>query len=401
MSGSKTLRLTALDTLFFREARPFDAIGGSELASVFPPPPRTVLGAVRTTIGDTLGADWKRFHDEKENYVLPNGQKLCEVIGYGDKLGPLALHDIWLSLNEERLYPAPLFLLHKQEEDKDYFERLHVGTAVQTHIGTVHLPEALGRNKGYKPLEEAWLTRVGMEEVLKGNMPDNGDLYREDDLFAKEPRLGIARDNSKRTVEKSLLYQTCHIRPKKGLAIGADIFGLNGMEEIKSRVVRLGGEGRMASISLVDTPTPLAKPGVEKGKSMGLILIFLTPARFQNKDGNPHRLPTGFISEKENGADVWKGEINGIALTAYAAVLGKAQREGGWNVAERKPRDVQSLIPPGSSYYCRVENGNLDAAIDALHGVQIGEDQQLGRGKIVCGLWNQKEFSTDHQKGAE
>lgn len=397
MSTSKTLRFTAFDTLFFRESRPFDSIGGSELASVFPPPPRTVLGAVRTAIGDTLGADWKQFHDEKENYVLPNGRKLREIIGYGDELGSLALDGIWLSLNDQRFYPAPLFMLHKKEEDKNQFERLHIRAAVRAKVGTVCLPEAPGRDKGFKPLEGAWLTCAGLEKVLKGGVPDNGDLRTHSDLFAEEPRLGIARNNSTRTAENSLLYQTCHIRPKGSLAIEADITGIDGIEGIERRTVRLGGEGRMANISSLNTPDLPAKPEVKEGETRGLILILLAPARFENEHGD--WLPTGFTPEKVNGADAWQGSINGVSLTLHAAALGKAQREGGWNMAERKPRPVQSLIPPGSSYYCMVKDGNLAAAIDALHGKQIGEDQKLGRGKIVCGLWNQREFSTDRQKG--
>ena len=89
MTTAKTLRLTAFDTLFFRESRPFDAIGGSELASVFPPPPRTVLGAVRSAIGDALGADWKQFHD----LMRP---MRCRTDRYCIKLSVTAT--IWLAL---------------------------------------------------------------------------------------------------------------------------------------------------------------------------------------------------------------------------------------------------------------------------------------------------------------
>ena len=46
-------RFTPLDTWFFRESRPHGSIGSSELGSVFPPPVRTLLGALRTLIGDT------------------------------------------------------------------------------------------------------------------------------------------------------------------------------------------------------------------------------------------------------------------------------------------------------------------------------------------------------------
>ena len=54
-----------LDTWFFREARPHGSVGNSELGSQFPPPVRTLLGALRTAIGDAwfarhvaTGAAW-------------------------------------------------------------------------------------------------------------------------------------------------------------------------------------------------------------------------------------------------------------------------------------------------------------------------------------------------------
>lgn len=388
MSTFKTLRFTALDTLFFRESRPFDAIGGSELASVFPPPPRTVLGAVRTAIGDALGADWNQFRGNV-NYTLPNGRKLRDIIGYGDDLGSISLNGIWLSLNEKCLYPAPLFLRHREKKEAPFY-RLRISSAVRTNVGTVRLPEAPDKKEGYRSLEGAWLTRAGLEKVLKGDIPDDGEIHKHKDLFTEEPRLGIARDNSKRTAEKSLLYQTCHIRPKSDLAIEANITGLDDLN-IESRIVRLGGEGRMADITSVKRPDIPAKPEVKKDDTRGLILVLLTPARFG--DGEYGWLPPGCTKpDRVNGVDVWRGKIEGVSLTLHAAVLGKAQREGGWDMAERKPRDVQSLIPSGSSYYCTVDNGDIPAAITALHGKQIGNDPKLGRGVIVCGLWNQREF---------
>ena len=387
MNIVKTLRLTALDTLFFRESRPFDAIGGSELTSVFPPPPRTVLGAVRSAIGDALGADWRQFQSDAE--YAPNGKRLRDLIGYSDELGKLSLGGIWLSLDGERLYPAPLFLLHRKEKDEVHIGRLHIGAAVKTNVGKVRLPEAPDRKHGYRSFEGAWLTRAGLEKVLKGGVPHDSDLHKQKDLFAKESRLGIARDNRTRKAQDGLLYQSCHARPMAGLAIAVDIAGL-GSIDIENHIVRLGAEGRMADISSVATQDMLKRPKAIETDTQGLILVVLTPARFENKHGN--WLPPNFNNATLNAADVWQGTINGISLTLHAAVLGKAQREGGWDMAMNKPRDVQSLIPPGSSYYCTVDKGNIDAAINALHGQQIGEDKKFGRGVIVCGLWNKNEY---------
>ncbi len=392
-----TLRFTALDTLFFRESRPYETIGGSELGSVFPPPPRTVAGAIRTAIGESLDADWKAFKkafDDKAEYTV-GGVNLHQRIGLGDDLGQLSIEGIWLCENGERLYPAPLFLLHKMDGQTTTFNRLLIGADASTSLGRVVLPQLPEGCEGYKPLEGVWLTRAGLEKVLAGCEPSIGDIREQKHLVAEEPRLGIARDNSRRTVEPGLLYQTRHVRPRSGLAIEADVAGLEPVS-LASSVVRLGGEGRMAGLETATTPACPAAPAPNTS-AQGLILTLLTPARFVSGEMATW-LPPELPPTEENGLRVWKGAIKGIALTVHCAVIGKVQREGGWDMARHEPRAVQSLIPAGSSYYCTVEGRDIAAAIAALHGQAIGEDQKLGRGRIACGLWNSNEATNVREK---
>ena len=249
--SATTLQFTALDTLFFRESRPFEAIGGSELVSLFPPPPRTVAGAIRTAIGDSLGADWHAFHKGHDGYTV-GGFKLRDLIGYNDDLGRLRIEGVWLSSNGERLYPAPLYLLQKDAE----LDRLLIGDPEQTRLGRVRLPKLPEGGAEFKPLEKIWLTQAGLEKTLAGGVPGLDDIRGKDDLYTEEPRLGIARNNRSRTVKKGLLYQSRHVRPQKRakLSIEADIIGLEGLP-INKRVVRLGGEGRMAGIEIIESPS--------------------------------------------------------------------------------------------------------------------------------------------------
>jgi hypothetical protein len=60
-------------------------------------------------------------------------------------------------------------------------------------------------------------------------------------------------------------------------------------------------------------------------------------------------------------------------------------------MANNCPRPVQSLIPAGSAYYLTVD-GDINSAIEAMHGKQIGDDQALGRGHVACALWNGHEY---------
>ncbi|MEK7232195.1 MAG: type III-B CRISPR module-associated protein Cmr3 [Elusimicrobiota bacterium] len=393
MSTTHTLRFSALDTWFFRESRPFNAIGGSELASIFPPSPRTLMGAVRGAIGDALNADWRDFHQKKWKYQLADGKCLSELIGYGDDIGPLTLAGPWLVHSDERLYPVPLCLLERSEGGRKKCIRLCIGPATHTPLGKVRLPELPPGNAGAKTLERVWVSGTGLARVLAGDIPKDNELRRAAELFTEEPRLGIARDNSKRVTGDGMLYQTRHLRPKGGLMIEAEIQHLPADVNLADRLIRLGGEGRLAHLELrqgggVLPPVPKANTDTR-----GLILVLLTPARLG--EGREGWLPPGFVAAEENGARVWKGRIADVVLTLHAAVIGKTLREGGWNLAEHKPRDVVSLVPAGSCYYVTVEDDITDA-IKKLHGAHISDEKkherEFGRGQIACGLWNKDEY---------
>ena len=311
-----------------------ESIGGAELTSVFPPPPCTLLGAVRSAIGDAYGVDWHEFKTQAKNHPL------FTKIGFGDDLGPLSLSGPWVcydgkdskdgNCQYQRLYPIPLFLLAKSESEgenkKPDFIRLRIGDAVQTYLGRVRLPELPGDTHGYKPLEQAWITKEGLEAVLAGNTPEPGTIHYAKDLFERETRLGIALDHTSHTVQDGLLYQTKHVRPKPCLAIEADIsFATDTL--LPTGLVRLGAEGRLASVSKGETPKFLTMPKSD-AKTKGIILVLLTPAHFGH--GLNGWLPPGFEAREEHSVLVWKGKIADIALTLHAAIMNKVRRKRRW-----------------------------------------------------------------------
>ena len=122
----------------------------------------------------------------------------------------------------------------------------------------------------------------------------------------------------------------------------------------------------------------LAPPKVPR---QNLLLVLLTHADF----GGDWRLP-GFAPDTQGAVKVWRGQLHGVELNLHSAVLGKAAREGGWDLLHQQPRPVFSLIPAGSVYFCTVA-GDPKAAIYALHVQHIGNDTALGRGELAVGLW--------------
>lgn len=376
------IRFRALDTWFFRESRPHNAVGAAELTSQFPPPARTLIGALRTSIGEQIDVDWADYKR------AGNAHPLARIIGHGDDLAPLQIDGPWPLLDGERLYAAPAVLLCRAPAAGQGLRRLIVGAPVKTDLGRMRLAAMPEGEGGAKPLYEGWLTAAGMATVLAGGLPPIASVKRSEDLFDWEPRLGIARDNRRRTVEEHMLYQTRHLRPRAELAVELGVRGLDPAHRpLGSAVQRLGGEARLAAMETVAVSDPLDAVRVARppANARGLILVLLTPA---DLDGN--WLPPGFMPQEDgSGTRTWLGRIADVPLRIHAAVIGKAQREGGWDLMQGAPRPVRSLIPAGSAWYCTVENGDIANALTQLHRCRIGREDthRLGRGLLAAGIW--------------
>ncbi len=363
---------SALDTLFFKESRPMESVGGSQLASVFPPPVRTLIGAVRTSIGEALGVDWREY--------ASGNHPLHAMIGGPDSLGPLRFGGPYLLSHGQRLFPAPLALLQGASGQT----RLQPDSKVtRCDLGAVYLPvKADPTRHDAKPMEGSLITANGLQSFLSGELIPSTEIRPASDLYTHEERLGIARDNSKRVTGDGLLYQTRHIRPLQhaNLQIGLVLDGLDNTAVPESGMARLGAEGRLAAWQRTSAPV---LPAVRyPAKAQGLLLMLLTPALFAGG-----WLPDGFVTDSEGDADMWLGELAGVKLRLKTSVIGKPVREGGWNMVQRTPRPLASYTPAGSCYFCEVVEGDLQQAQAALHGLQIGQETEYGRGELAVGYW--------------
>ena len=379
-----------MDTWFFRESRPQGSVGSSELASVFPPPVRTLLGAVRTAIGDAWhakhGTNWRDFESNAE---------LRALIGFGDDLGNLRVQGPWLRLNGKRLYPAPFNLMHKG----DIYFLMPLGDAVRCDLGVVHLPQLPAKVPGLKdlagarPAQGKFVTEEGWSAILRGQAPHAAEVVEQQDLFTPEPRLGIGRDIASGAVTEGMLYQTRHLRVRDGVKVELVLDGLpeSALKELNfpaHTLVRLGGEGRQAMLSTHTAKghpsMPAAKLLTAANKGEGPTAVLYNMTSLPCAPETPAGIPQG-LSPKRGGAhdgvDVWEGEINGVKLRAFAAVTGKAQREGGWDLAQHRPRAVQSLAPAGNALYVTALSGDLSS----LHDHPCGPESEFGRGHYWLG----------------
>jgi len=182
------------------------------------------------------------------------------------------------------------------------------------------------------------------------------------------------------------LYQTEHIRPKQGLSIEMDVAGLPD-DLPDTAIIRLGGEGRSASLSVQQKSAQLPESSeINNDALQGLLLYLLTPLKHAQVGNEWQPLP-GFIKQETADQTLWTGELNGVELYLHSAVTGKASRDGGWDLVKHQPRTANSLIPAGSVFFCSAKNGDHWEAITTLHNSHIGDNSEYGLGHIATGIW--------------
>ncbi|MFT0213947.1 type III-B CRISPR module-associated Cmr3 family protein [Pseudomonas sp. F1_0610] len=368
-------RFSPIDTWFFRESRPQGSLGSNELSSIFPPSTSTILGALRTFIGDAYHAknatSWRQFDALTE---------LKAIIGDSNSLGSLSILGPYIAFKKQRLYPAPATLMVKEN---NYF-LLDLAGPVRCDLGNVLLPsyptkvQGIHSLAGAKPVTDCWLTEAAWIAILAGKTPTPDQVISSQQLFTEEPRIGIARDNQRRGVIHGMLYQTRHLRLHADVSIELLVSGIpDDLELNTSAMVRLGGEGRMASLSIENCT--IKWPQFEQHNDPYAVIYYITPSSCAPLQ--PAGIPEGFNAIQDtNKLQAWQGNILTLPTTIYSVACARPLREGGWDLAKHQAKPVQSLLAPGSALFCA-----NSAEISKLHGQCIDKDSAYGRGQVLVG----------------
>jgi len=374
-----------VDSWFFKESRSMDSSGSNTLISLFPPPSKTLLGAIRSQIGEKFhkknDTNWNKFNKKSD---------LAKIIGFGDDFGMcnLSSQGAWLYNNQENqlYFPTPANLIRQKSEGLAPYDFFSIGNAIKSDLGTVKFAQ-LDYKKEQSPLENRFISKSEFNTVLKGNKASK--TISEKSILSREGRLGIARDNDTRNAEKGKLYQTEHLRLGDDWNVYLGIDGLNKDDvPADNLIIRLGGEARMSSVvqkENIEIPEP---PKVDKNEKK-LVIYLLTALPDYRTDSERPPLPNDtFKASSLNDHQIWEGQINSINISIETAIIGKLFRLGGWNMAIHQPQAVKSYIPAGSCWYITLdETQDANEVIEKLHGqfLTTGNEQALGYGQIVIG----------------
>jgi len=364
------LCLAPVDTLFFRDGKPFDP--ASRAASGLPTP-QVLAGALRTALLRSAGMDMAQLSNcIRKGVPFANaagqvGGSLGEQIAQARVQGPYLGRRDGKDGRDTILYPAPV-TLRRVHRDKDRIVRLDPLGGGLSLPGWK--PQANGmvplwtRDRNIlKPLDQAWITQKGMSAFLSGGIPSPGHLVSCDDLYGFEDRTGIAVDPGPGTAQDGMIYATRRLVLKHGVRFWARVEGSAALLDLLPKqnapgLLPFGGERRQVTVTACDNRDgPYVACAVPpRQPDHGRCLVLVTP---------------GLL----NG---WRPP--GLDLVS-AAVPGHVPVSG-WDLARGGPKPTRFAVRAGSVYFLPPGNDRPPG-----HGLGHADDTLIGWGEYCEGVW--------------
>ncbi|GCD78004.1 type III-B CRISPR module-associated protein Cmr3 [Thermaurantimonas aggregans] len=319
----KTIHIEAIDTLFFRDGKPFSMGEDVWADGIFPPLPSVIYGALRSAYMFQQGiTDPTQVIENTKNFIL---------------------HNIYLLIDNTPYFTMPLDLVKFKDKDENEAKKIYFLKREPFNTGSNECPEIL-----YTPL------RKKVDELNKGILSKNRFVhylnYNESEIFAdslskyitSEPKIGIGRDNNSRTTSgeaEGKMYRVNMQRldnaEKNKLKIAVEYENLT-LDD--TGIVRFGGENKSVFYKHIDqSQVPNLHLKTENLKSDILRVYLNTPAILENG-----YCPKAFLNS------------NDFELLTYA--IGKPLFAGGFDMAKQAPKPMYKAVPAGSVYYLKAKN---------------------------------------------
>lgn len=366
------LRLTPIDTFFFKGQQTTEIESDSTMSVVFPPRPNTIYGALRSAFihNHTTFDD---FYDGRDSFVK-------KWMGTPKELGDFHLDYCGLYFEGQSLLPLPL--------DYQVIEKEN-GTMI-AHPLSLRIDEAPSSQGG------GWRLKSDYKEKSKSSTNQYVSLdYWKDSVLQKktinklvplsqllfnEPKLGIALDYKERRSKKSYLYQMTKLRFNKDGALIAYISSCPDFNHI--HFARIGGENRPWVIQQEQGSFALWNENELKQLKQQILttkiarVILLSPAIWKqgsrplNFDGLYLTLP------------------NGLSVEWLTAAIGRPSLYGGWDIVKCRPKQRCYMVPEGSVIYLNVQEEQVDSLLELANGFSMtdqGAQEGFGFAVIAAG----------------
>ena len=350
------IEITAFDTVFFKDGKPFTMGEDTWASGIFPPPPSVFYGMIRTA------------------YAAQNNIALVDII---EKTKGLKISSILLKFaNEEEnhlLFPYPTDLFQpKKDGDKKELIKLMKFKAnnIISNISTEKYPYVLSPETNKKVedyFDKVFLDKDSFEQKYLQAKDNDIQIKKNSDIIETESKIGISKDISSNQTDEGKLYRVGMIRPKVKFLIE-----FSELELQKEGFLKIGAESKAAHYKTI-SKNDIRLPEI---KNEYLKIYLTTPAIFKNGS-----IPE-FISN---------GYYDGIDFEFLTMAIGKPKFIGGFDMRANKPKPMKKAVPAGSVYYLRCKNAKELA--EKLHSKSISEiNPEQGFGICYCGTFNIDEL---------
>lgn len=362
------IQLNPFDTLFFRDGKPFEMGEESWADGIFPPLPSVFMGLLRTAYLST-GA--------------------CSPQDVLNQTQGLHIKQVLLGHNDQLLFPTPLDLIHKQNEQDC------AGAIISYQQDLIPNPPALSSNQApyllipRKEEEESdeinpkkpplFFLENDFNDYLKGEDKIEHPIHINDYFKHQEPKIGIARDRSTHIVQESALYRVNMQRLEhktnyhEKISILVDFDGINLPDRGTSR---FGAEGKTVAFSKVEKEVALPTPEITGNK---IKLYFATPGIFA---GGWHPFATDPLVNSQT-------TLSGTSVRFLAAASDKPIACGGFDMVKRIPKPMYRAIPAGSVFYLELETTEqAQTFAKQIHGTCLSDYGKDSEGFGLCLVGN-------------
>lgn len=354
------LFLEPIDVWLFRDGKSFDAGSDHRARSLFPPYPSVMQGAIRSHHLVVKGID------------LRNQRAIADEVGTAEDFKGLRLRGPFIAREENgrliRYFPVPAdgapdgnpqsyrLLRPRSRQEMPY---------VLTNAPD-ELPMLLWPPEDAKPTQGDLGEWMAEEELLKGLRGEPAVAIKSSELFVRENRFGIGRDDATRTTEEGALYEVEFIRPCPNVGLWVQVEGYDGWPE--RGTLRIGGEGHGAHFRQLQTilgwphpPDPL-------------------PARFKVYFASPAYFENGWLPK-----DGW-GRFFTASVTLQAVALRRYESIGGFDWATGSQKPARRYVPAGSVYYFACE-GRVSLRADLINQAITEYGAEIGFGQVIITEW--------------
>lgn len=371
------LNLSALDTLFFKDGKPFQMGEDVWGNGVFPPPPSVLYGALRSLY---FSYNLEELHQIYHNQVDNTEQLQIEGISLLSEESPG---------RKVSYFPWPADLV----ENKDHIGEIIHLKLQKSGLSNAPCPYILQspKDKEIKSIEGRFINLRNLNIYLKGEpITRSSTAISWKEFWQQELKLGIAKDFNTGSSKEGALYRLEMSRPKENTYIGIKLntTGIPGYQSKlgEAGILKIGAEGKAGRYQI--DPQAFEAPILPEELSKIIRIYLATPAIFESKDAqHPGWLPAGIDPVTMEG--MWKG----IRVRVLSAAIGKPQYQGGFDMKTRQYKAMRKTTPAGSVYYLELLDPKSTQAdiLAAFHGKSVSDSPEIGQqgfGIAYAGILN-------------